>query len=87
MITEGFQTARGIYHTVYNVFGMGFQTPEGYIVNGNFRSLVGSKYCALSSVLWFHFYFSVVLNVAFPRAGLHEAAIHMEHADGMGKQI
>ena len=36
---EGFRTAEGIYRTCFEKLGLGFQTPEAFLANGNFRSL------------------------------------------------
>lgn len=39
MNTEAFSTAQGIYNTVYNEIGLGFQTPEALYENCNYRSI------------------------------------------------
>ncbi|XP_065059561.1 non-lysosomal glucosylceramidase-like [Rhopilema esculentum] len=39
MVQEGFRTAEGIYRTCFEKLGLGFQTPEAFLANGNFRSL------------------------------------------------
>ncbi|XP_039275921.1 non-lysosomal glucosylceramidase-like [Nilaparvata lugens] len=39
MNTEAFSTAEGIYNTVYNQIGLGFQTPEALYENCNYRSI------------------------------------------------
>lgn len=36
---QGFRTAEGVYRTCFEKLGLGFQTPEAYLANGNFRSL------------------------------------------------
>ncbi|XP_047139397.1 non-lysosomal glucosylceramidase isoform X1 [Hydra vulgaris] len=38
MVREGFRTAEGIYRTVYEKWGLGFQTPEAITANKTFRS-------------------------------------------------
>src|SRR5205085_10073973 len=35
---EGYHTAWGVYHTVYETQGYWFRTPEAYEVNGKFRA-------------------------------------------------
>lgn len=37
MTSEGFQTAKGIYETVYNTIGMGFETPEALYEKKHYR--------------------------------------------------
>ncbi|XP_075215795.1 non-lysosomal glucosylceramidase [Lycorma delicatula] len=39
MVKEGFHTASGIYNTVYNKIGLGFQTPEALFSNKTYRSV------------------------------------------------
>eukprot|EP00794_Sanderia_malayensis_P009762 gene9762-10761_t len=39
LVQEGFRTAEGIYRTCFEKLGLGFQTPEAFLANGNFRSL------------------------------------------------
>lgn len=39
MVQQGFRTAEGVYRTCFEKLGLGFQTPEAYLANGNFRSL------------------------------------------------
>lgn len=39
MVKEGFQVANGIYNTVYNKIGLGFQTPEALFSNKAYRSV------------------------------------------------
>lgn len=36
---EGFNTARGIYNTVYNNIGMAYQTPEAIYSKNAYRSV------------------------------------------------
>ena len=38
MIREGFRTAEGIYRTIYEKWGLGFQTPEAITARKTFRS-------------------------------------------------
>jgi len=38
MVKEGFRTAEGIYRTVYEKWGLGFQTPEALTAKKTFRS-------------------------------------------------
>ena len=38
MVKEAFRTAEGVYRTVYENWGMGFQTPEAFTASGTFRS-------------------------------------------------
>ena len=38
MIREGFRTAEGVYRTVYEKWGLGFQTPEAFTAKKTFRS-------------------------------------------------
>ncbi|VDQ01010.1 unnamed protein product [Trichobilharzia regenti] len=37
MIDEGFAIAEKCYNTVYNLYGLHFQTPEAYMTDGRFR--------------------------------------------------
>ena len=39
MVEEGFNTARGIYDTVYNRIGLGFDTPEALHESKVYRSV------------------------------------------------
>jgi non-lysosomal glucosylceramidase len=39
MIEEAFKTASGIYHTVYNTIGMGFETPEALYEEKHYRAI------------------------------------------------
>lgn len=39
MIEEGFKTAQGVYNTVYNVIGMGFETPEALYAEKWYRAI------------------------------------------------
>lgn len=39
MIREGFKTAEGVYRTVYEKIGMGFETPEALYENKLYRSI------------------------------------------------
>ncbi|XP_049963211.1 non-lysosomal glucosylceramidase [Schistocerca serialis cubense] len=39
MIQEAFTTAKGIYNTVYNVIGLGYQTPEALYEEKHYRSV------------------------------------------------
>ncbi|XP_072050997.1 non-lysosomal glucosylceramidase-like [Amphiura filiformis] len=38
LVKEGFETAQGVYETCYERAGLGFQTPEGYMVRNVYRS-------------------------------------------------
>lgn len=38
MLCEAFRTAEGIYRTVYEKWGLGFQTPEAFTSKKTFRS-------------------------------------------------
>lgn len=38
MTREGFRTAEGVYRTVYEKWGLGFQTPEAFTSKKTFRS-------------------------------------------------
>ena len=38
MVKEGFRTAEGIYRTVYEKWGLAFQTPEAFTAKKTFRS-------------------------------------------------
>lgn len=39
MIEEGFHTASGIYETVYNRIGLGFETPEALHHSKSYRAI------------------------------------------------
>jgi non-lysosomal glucosylceramidase len=39
MVEEGLKTAYGAYHTIYENYGLQFQTPEAYNENKVYRSL------------------------------------------------
>ncbi|XP_066991839.2 non-lysosomal glucosylceramidase isoform X2 [Anabrus simplex] len=39
MVEEAFKTAHGIYNTVYNTIGMGFETPEALYVEKSYRAV------------------------------------------------
>lgn len=39
MFKEGFEAAEGIYRTVYERTGLGYQTPEALLVEQHYRSL------------------------------------------------
>ncbi|XP_063981220.1 non-lysosomal glucosylceramidase isoform X1 [Diachasmimorpha longicaudata] len=39
MVDEGFRTAEGVYRTVYEKIGMGFETPEALFENNYYRSI------------------------------------------------
>ena len=39
MTEEGFRTAEGVYRTVYETIGMGFQTPEALYEKKHYRSV------------------------------------------------
>lgn len=39
MLDEGFKTAYGIYHTVYEKIGLGFQTPEALYESDDYRAV------------------------------------------------
>lgn len=49
---EGFKTASGIYNTCFERLGMGFQTPEAIIANGNFRSLAYMRPLSIWAMQW-----------------------------------
>jgi len=38
MKEEGYRTAWGVYHVVYETKGYWFRTPEAYDITGNFRA-------------------------------------------------
>lgn len=52
MIEEGFKTASGIYNTCFERLGMGFQTPEAIVANGNYRSLAYMRPLSIWSMQW-----------------------------------
>ena len=39
MIEEGFKTAEGIYRTVYEKIGMGYETPEALYATKKYRAI------------------------------------------------
>lgn len=39
MIDKGFHTAKGVYQTVYDKIGMGFETPEALYENKHYRAI------------------------------------------------
>lgn len=39
MVEEGWKTARGIYETVYDRIGMGFETPEALRESKKYRAI------------------------------------------------
>ena len=49
---EGFKTASGIYNTCFERLGMGFQTPEAIVANGNFRSLAYMRPLSIWAMQW-----------------------------------
>ena len=49
---EGFRTASGIYNTCFERLGMGFQTPEAFVANGNFRSLAYMRPLSIWAMQW-----------------------------------
>lgn len=51
MIDEGFKTAEGIYRTVYERIGMGFETPEALIHTKKYRAIGYMRALAIYSVL------------------------------------
>lgn len=52
LVDEGFKTASGIYNTCFERLGMGFQTPEAIIANGNFRSLAYMRPLSIWAMQW-----------------------------------
>jgi len=52
LVEEGFQTASGIYNTCFERLGMGFQTPEAIVANGNFRSLAYMRPLSIWAMQW-----------------------------------
>lgn len=51
MITEGFQTAYGIYRMTYEKMGYWFQTPEAWQKDGNYRSIAYMRPLAIWGML------------------------------------
>lgn len=54
MIEQAFNTAEGIFHTGWSEEGFGywFQTPEGWTVNGRYRSLAYMRPLAIWAMQW-----------------------------------
>ncbi|XP_073242353.1 non-lysosomal glucosylceramidase-like isoform X1 [Porites lutea] len=52
LVEEGFRTASGIYNTCFERLGMGFQTPEAIVANGNFRSLGYMRPLSIWAMQW-----------------------------------
>lgn len=52
LVEEGFKTASGIYNTCFERLGMGFQTPEAIVANGNFRSLAYMRPLSIWAMQW-----------------------------------
>lgn len=52
LVVEGFKTASGIYNTCFERLGMGFQTPEAIVANGNFRSLGYMRPLSIWAMQW-----------------------------------
>ncbi|XP_031554727.1 non-lysosomal glucosylceramidase-like [Actinia tenebrosa] len=52
MVEEGFKTASGIYNTCFERLGMGFQTPEAIVANGNYRSLGYMRPLSIWAMQW-----------------------------------
>ncbi|XP_071795230.1 non-lysosomal glucosylceramidase-like [Asterias amurensis] len=52
LVKEGFQTASGIYRTCYERAGLGYQTPEGYMLKKAFRSTGYMRPLAIWSMQW-----------------------------------
>lgn len=51
MIDEGFKTAEGIYRTVYEKIGMGFETPEALLHTKHYRAIGYMRPLAIWSIL------------------------------------
>lgn len=52
LVEEGFKTASGIYNTCFERLGLGFQTPEAIVANGNFRSLAYMRPLSIWAMQW-----------------------------------
>lgn len=39
MVEEGFRTAEGVYRTVYESIGLGYETPEAIYENKHYRAI------------------------------------------------
>ena len=50
MMEKGWQTAYGAYHTCYERYGLGFQTPEAYFCDQRYRSLGYMRPLAIWSI-------------------------------------
>ena len=47
---EGFKVAQGVYESVYNQFGQGFETPEAVYEKGVYRSIGYMRPCSIWSM-------------------------------------
>jgi len=52
MAVEGFQTAGGLYRSIYDEFGMQYQTPEAVYAQSNYRALGYMRALAIWSMQW-----------------------------------
>lgn len=51
MVDEGFKTAEGIYRTVYERIGMGYETPEALLHKKQYRAIGYMRPLAICSML------------------------------------
>ena len=51
MISEGFHTAEGVYRTVYEKIGLGFETPEALYAKNKYRAIGYMRPLSIWSIL------------------------------------
>jgi non-lysosomal glucosylceramidase len=51
MVEEGFKTAEGIYRTVYEKIGLGFETPEALLPRKKYRAIGYMRALSIWSML------------------------------------
>ena len=54
MVKEAFRTAEGVYRTVYENWGLGFQTPEAFTSGRKFRSRGYMRPLSIWSIYFAH---------------------------------
>ena len=52
MVEEGFKTAEGVYRTVYEKIGLGFETPEALYGQHKYRAIGYMRPLSIWSMYW-----------------------------------
>lgn len=52
MVDEGFKTAEGVYRTVYEKIGLGFETPEALYGQHKYRAIGYMRPLSIWSMYW-----------------------------------